>query len=127
MEQLNNNDMEISEDNTARAADRVRALITMGAVHKQPEKEFEATCVTRGALKYLNSEYPGAFLANEGISYVSVGGDAIVGKEKQPQTTAVAEAVGEAVWVGVVVKVALGVDVGVGDCVLVSVAVGVAV
>mmetsp|Transcript_8776 Transcript_8776/g.14891 ORF Transcript_8776/g.14891 Transcript_8776/m.14891 type:complete len:378 (-) Transcript_8776:1106-2239(-) len=85
VEQLNSNDVEISEDNTTRAADRVRALITMGAVHKQPEKEFEATCVTRGALKYLNSEYPGAFLANEGISYVSVGGDAIVGKEKQQQ------------------------------------------
>ena len=91
---INNNDAtSISEDNTARAADRVRALITMGAVHKPPEKEFEATCVTRGALKYLNTEYPGAFLANEGISYVSVGGDAIVGKEKQPQTAA--EAVGE--------------------------------
>lgn len=92
---VNNNDAtSVSEDNTARAADRVRALITLGAVHKPPEKEFEATCVTRGALKYLNTEYPGAFLANEGISYVSVGGDAIVGKEKQPQI-AVAEAVGE--------------------------------
>ena len=90
----NNGATSISEDSTARAADRVRALITMGAVHKPPEKEFEATCVTRGALKYLNTEYPGAFLANEGISYVSVGGDAIVGKEKQQQT-AVAEAVGE--------------------------------
>ncbi|KAL7496423.1 hypothetical protein ACHAWT_007799 [Skeletonema menzelii] len=85
VEQINNNNANISEDNTARAVDRVRALVTLGAVHKPPEKEFEATCVTRGALKYLNSEYPGAFLSNEGISYVSVGGDAIVGKEKQQQ------------------------------------------
>lgn len=86
---INNNDAEIlsGEDNntTVRAADRVRALITMGAIHKPPEQDFEATCVTRGALKYLNSAYPGAFLANEGISYVSIGGDAIVGKEKQQQ------------------------------------------
>lgn len=83
IEQINNNDAEISEGNTVRVADRVRALITLGAVHKPPKKEYEATCVTRGALKYLNSEYPGAFLANEGIAYVSVGGDAIVGKEEK--------------------------------------------
>ena len=80
-----------SEDNSSRAADRVRALITLGAIHKPPADEFESTCVTRGALKYLNTAYPGAFLANEGISYVSVGGDAIFGKEKQQQQQEVAE------------------------------------
>lgn len=91
VEQINSNDAEISEGDTTRAADRVRALITLGAVHREPAKGFEATCVTRGALKYLNSEYPGAFLANEGIAYVSVGGDAIVGKEKQAVSEASVE------------------------------------
>ncbi len=92
---INSNDAEISGGETARAADRVRALITLGAVHYEPEKEFESTCVTRGALKYLNSKYPGAFLANEGVSYVSVGGDAIVGKEKMAATKASVDDDGE--------------------------------
>ena len=30
--------------------------------------------MTRGALKYTNDHYPGAFLKNEGIGYVSIGG-----------------------------------------------------
>ena len=47
VEQINNNDAEISGDNAVRAADRVRSLITIGAIHRPPEKDFEATCVTR--------------------------------------------------------------------------------
>ena len=70
------------EDKVAvRTSDRVRCLVTMGGVHKVPEDE--STCVTRGALKYTDENYPGAFLKDEGIGYVSVGGAAIVGDESK--------------------------------------------
>ncbi|KAL9178711.1 hypothetical protein ACHAXT_003842 [Thalassiosira profunda] len=69
-----------------RAADRVRALITVGAIHKPPAGDAASTCVTRGALSYLDATYPGAFLAGEGISYVTVGGDAITGKQLPKST-----------------------------------------
>lgn len=82
---INTNDSQIMKNDgkNARAADRVRALITVGAIHKPPAKEFENTCVTRGALAYLDTTYPGAYLASEGVSYVSVVGDAIMGRQKQ--------------------------------------------
>mmetsp|Transcript_20901 Transcript_20901/g.35941 ORF Transcript_20901/g.35941 Transcript_20901/m.35941 type:complete len:201 (+) Transcript_20901:755-1357(+) len=67
----------------ARASDRVRALITMGAIHKPPAGEAASTCVTRGALSYLDRTFPGAFLAEEGVAYVSVGGDAVLGRPQQ--------------------------------------------
>ena len=59
----------------------MRALITVGAIHKPPAGDAASTCVTRGVLAYLEEMYPGAYLAGEGIAYVSVGGDAIVGSE----------------------------------------------
>jgi len=92
VEQINNNNAEKCGDK--RAASRVLGLVTIGAIHRPPDKDFEATCVTRGALKYLNSAYPGAFLANEGISYVSVGGDAILGKKQQKASADDVEKVG---------------------------------
>mmetsp|Transcript_33306 Transcript_33306/g.36852 ORF Transcript_33306/g.36852 Transcript_33306/m.36852 type:complete len:338 (+) Transcript_33306:122-1135(+) len=65
-----------------RSSDRIRALVTVGAIHRPPENP--STCVTRGALAYTDQNYPGAFLQKEGIQYVSVGGNAIVGdKEKR--------------------------------------------
>lgn len=64
-----------------RTSDRVRCLVTMGAIHKVPEDE--STCVTRGALKYTDENYPGAFLKDEGINYVSIGGAAIVGDDSK--------------------------------------------
>ncbi|KAL7540806.1 hypothetical protein ACHAWF_006786 [Thalassiosira exigua] len=67
---------------SSRASDRVRALITVGAIHRPPAGEAKSTCVTRGALDYVDKTYPGAFLAGEGISYVSVGGDAIEGRKE---------------------------------------------
>lgn len=70
-------------DVETRAADRVRALITLGAIHKPPAGEAASTCVTRGALSYLDQSYPGAFLSTEGVSYVSVGGDAVLGRKQQ--------------------------------------------
>mmetsp|Transcript_35588 Transcript_35588/g.81360 ORF Transcript_35588/g.81360 Transcript_35588/m.81360 type:complete len:653 (+) Transcript_35588:126-2084(+) len=63
-----------------RSSDRVRALFTIGAIHQTPQDE--STCVTRGVLKTVAELYPGAFLASEGITYVSVGGDAVVGRPK---------------------------------------------
>ncbi|KAL7524715.1 hypothetical protein ACHAXR_000684, partial [Thalassiosira sp. AJA248-18] len=71
----------------ARASDRVRALFTIGAIHKPPAGSAASTCVTRGVLSYLDQTYPGAFLSDEGIAYVSVGGDAVLGRQ-QEQTSA---------------------------------------
>jgi hypothetical protein len=55
----------------------------VGAIHKPPAGDAASTCVTRGVLSYLEERYPGAYLASEGISYISVGGDAIVGSEDE--------------------------------------------
>eukprot|EP00571_Detonula_confervacea_P017411 CAMPEP_0172302386 /NCGR_PEP_ID=MMETSP1058-20130122/4084_1 /TAXON_ID=83371 /ORGANISM="Detonula confervacea, Strain CCMP 353" /LENGTH=397 /DNA_ID=CAMNT_0013012827 /DNA_START=68 /DNA_END=1261 /DNA_ORIENTATION=+ len=67
----------------ARAAGRVRALVTIGAIHKPPAGDAASSCVTRGALSYLDQAYPGAFLSGEGIAYVSVGGDAVTGSQQR--------------------------------------------
>jgi pimeloyl-ACP methyl ester carboxylesterase len=69
-------------ENGVRAAERVRCLATIGAIHQPPEDA--GTCVTRGALAYTAENYPGDFLRTEGIGYVSVGGDAIVGNPDKP-------------------------------------------
>ena len=41
-----------------------------------------------GALSYLDETYPGAYHTDEGIAYVSVGGDAVVGKQPQQKQSA---------------------------------------
>ena len=69
------------ETDAVRTSDRVRCLVTMGAIHKVPEEE--STCVTRGALRYTDENYPGSFLKEEGVGYVSIGGSAIVGDERK--------------------------------------------
>ena len=81
-----------STDTTAtteevRTADRICGLVTVGAIHKPPVSV--ASCVTRGALAFTDRAYPGAFLKEEGVGYVSVGGDAIVGDNTKlkPDTT----------------------------------------
>ena len=77
-----------SESNV-RTSERVRCLATVGAIHRPPADV--GTCVTRGALAYTEDNYPGAFLASEGVGYVSVGGDAIVGdnsKDRTPESDA---------------------------------------
>ncbi|KAL7539587.1 hypothetical protein ACHAXR_010200, partial [Thalassiosira sp. AJA248-18] len=76
----------------ARASDRVRALFTIGAIHKPPAGGAASTCVTRGALSYLDETYPGAFLSDEGIAYVSVGGDAVVGRQQEKTSVSSDEA-----------------------------------
>ncbi len=67
-----------SNENEIRASEKISCLVTIGAIHKAPEDA--STCVTRGALKFVEENYPGAFLKDEGIKYISVGGKAIVGK-----------------------------------------------
>jgi hypothetical protein len=66
-----------------RTNDRVSCLVTVGAIHKAPVDGFDGrTCVTRGALKFVENNYPGAFLKEEGIKYVSIGGKRIVGEKE---------------------------------------------
>ena len=60
-----------------RVTDYVRALITLGSVHKPPEGSAASSCATRGALAFTASRFPGAFLAKQGIQYISIGGNAI--------------------------------------------------
>jgi len=77
-------------ESNVRTADRICGLVTVGAIHKPPKSV--AACVTRGALAYTDSSYPGAFLRDEGIGYVSVGGDAIVGDNTKKGDLDVSEA-----------------------------------
>ena len=63
-----------------RTNEKVSCLVTVGAIHKTPSDGSDGTtCVTRGALKFVEENYPGAFLKEEGIKYISIGGKAIVG------------------------------------------------
>lgn len=65
------------ETRELRTSEVVQGLVTLGAIHRVPEDA--STCVTRGALKNTDALYPGAFLADEGIKYFSVGGAAVEG------------------------------------------------
>jgi pimeloyl-ACP methyl ester carboxylesterase len=66
------------EDEGVSTSERVGCLVTIGAIHAPPEEE--STCVTRGALKNTNLAFPGAFLKDQGVKYVSVGGAAVEGE-----------------------------------------------
>eukprot|EP00559_Dactyliosolen_fragilissimus_P002858 CAMPEP_0184859672 /NCGR_PEP_ID=MMETSP0580-20130426/4665_1 /TAXON_ID=1118495 /ORGANISM="Dactyliosolen fragilissimus" /LENGTH=363 /DNA_ID=CAMNT_0027356453 /DNA_START=69 /DNA_END=1160 /DNA_ORIENTATION=- len=68
-----------------RSSDRVKCLTTLGSIHRVPTDP--STCVTRGALRYTDQNYPGSFLNSEGIQYVSVGGKAIEGSTSTTITT----------------------------------------
>lgn len=75
------------EDGTVvKTSDRVRCLVTLGAIHKVPEDA--STCVTRGCLKYTDESYPGAFLGKDGIKYITVGGAAVTGDNRKEQDLA---------------------------------------
>eukprot|EP00440_Ansanella_granifera_P012563 gb/GFBE01013651.1/.p1 GENE.gb/GFBE01013651.1/~~gb/GFBE01013651.1/.p1 ORF type:complete len:302 (+),score=48.85 gb/GFBE01013651.1/:1-906(+) len=71
-----------------RLAERVRALVSLGAPHQRPVADDQ----TRGALKFVNEEYPGAFLQRQGLEYVTVAGAAVVGNETAERGTAEREA-----------------------------------
>jgi len=70
-----------SEGETIRTSDKIQCLVTLGAIHKIPEDESK--CVTRGCLKYTDAEFPGAFLSEEGVKYVTVGGTAVIGDKRK--------------------------------------------
>ena len=64
-----------ADGETVRTSDKIQCLVTLGAIHKVPEDE--STCVTRGCLKYTDNEFPGAFLSDEGMKYVTAGGASV--------------------------------------------------
>lgn len=75
-----------AQTGSARVADYVRALISLGSVHKPPEGRAASFCATRGALASTEMRYPGAHLTSQGIKYVSVGGNSInVSDDSSPQ------------------------------------------
>jgi pimeloyl-ACP methyl ester carboxylesterase len=53
----------------------IRGLITLGSPHFPPS-EIEAD-ITRGCLRYVDDNFPGAFLSNSGLFYTSVGSGAV--------------------------------------------------
>jgi len=77
----NNDEADKSSTVVVRTSERIRCLATIGSIHAVPDQE--STCVTRGALKYTDENYPGAYLKKEGIGYVSIGGAAIVGENEK--------------------------------------------
>ncbi|GAB4822294.1 hypothetical protein N2152v2_009340 [Parachlorella kessleri] len=56
----------------------VRALVTLGTPHTGTPAE-KGRCRTGGALSWVNSMWPGAYFADQGVKYVSVGSRAVVG------------------------------------------------
>ncbi|GMI09627.1 hypothetical protein TrVE_jg9694 [Triparma verrucosa] len=75
-------------DGTDWDSSSVQSLVTLGAPH-YPPPEGSPPCATRGALKHVSENLPGAFLS--GVSYVTVAGSSISGsneKRQQPTTDA---------------------------------------
>lgn len=69
--------------------DQTRALVTLGAPHTlDPQGEDQ----TQGALRYVERQYPGAFLKGRGIEYVTVAGSAVLGKDEFSRGTSEKEA-----------------------------------
>lgn len=68
------------------SSDLVIGLVTLGAPHFPPADN--AMCMTRGALSYVDTEFPGAYLRDEcGIFYITVGGGAVQGDSSSPKGT----------------------------------------
>lgn len=60
-------------------AARTRALVTLGSPHRAPPSEPPGDDQTRGALRYVDERFPGAFFQDRGIDYVTVAGAAVQG------------------------------------------------
>ncbi|CAM9491490.1 unnamed protein product, partial [Phaeothamnion confervicola] len=60
--------------------DVVAGLVSLGTPHFPGPADM-----TRGALSYTSATFPGAFLADRGIFYVTVAGSAVEGVEAAPQ------------------------------------------
>jgi len=69
-------------------AKHVRALVTLGAPHGRPVADDQ----TRGALKFVDEAYPGAFFQEEGIEYITVAGAAVIGDDTAERGTPEREA-----------------------------------
>lgn len=79
-------------DGESDVVDRTRALVTLGAPHRSPPLEPPAEDQTRGALRFVDERYPGAFLRSKGLEYVTVAGAAVLGNEEAERGTAEREA-----------------------------------
>jgi len=60
--------------------ERTSALVTLGSPHRAPPTEPPGDDQTRGALKFVDENYPGAFFRDD-IEYVTVAGASVVGDE----------------------------------------------
>lgn len=60
----------------------VASLVTLGTPHSEPPEGtlFAAVDQTRGLLRNINSRFPGAFHAKEGVRYISVASAAVPGR-----------------------------------------------
>lgn len=79
-------------DGRNEVAARTRALVTLGSPHRSPPTEPPGDDQTRGALRFVDESYPGAFLQSQGVEYVTVAGSAVVGKEDAERGTPEREA-----------------------------------
>eukprot|EP00444_Apocalathium_aciculiferum_P003184 CAMPEP_0183392610 /NCGR_PEP_ID=MMETSP0370-20130417/7300_1 /TAXON_ID=268820 /ORGANISM="Peridinium aciculiferum, Strain PAER-2" /LENGTH=301 /DNA_ID=CAMNT_0025572595 /DNA_START=65 /DNA_END=966 /DNA_ORIENTATION=+ len=68
---------------SAALSENVRAVVSLGSPHRRPEADDQ----TRGALKFVDDNYPGAFLKSRGVEYVTVAGSAVLGDEAASQGT----------------------------------------
>jgi len=55
----------------------ISSCVTLGTPHFPPNPPVMD--MTRGALTYVDANYPGAYLKNKGISYTTVVGNALMG------------------------------------------------
>jgi len=61
---------------------KVAGLVTLGTPHLPPPPG-KVMDMTRGALRLTNENYPGSFHEDEGLFYVSVMGESVVGEEQK--------------------------------------------
>lgn len=73
-------------------ATRTRALVSLGAPHRAPPTEPPGDDQTKGALTYVDANYPGAFLQRQGVEYVTVAGSAVIGDSSAERGTPEREA-----------------------------------
>ncbi|KAL4434662.1 hypothetical protein ABPG77_002785 [Micractinium sp. CCAP 211/92] len=73
-----------SADNEPHPA--VRTLVTLGTPHTPPPAD-KVKDMTGGALTWVNSTWPGAYFAGQGVQYVSVAGRAVRGDQDADRKT----------------------------------------
>ena len=70
-----------SEVKSIQSEDLVSCLVTLGTPHTcDPSMDM-----TRGALTYTEQQFPGAFLQERGVGYISVAGSGLVGEADAPR------------------------------------------